>query len=153
MKKLNHMKNIFLLLILSILSVISCKKQEEKKDGPKPYPVISVETRNVKGYDVYPAAIKGVVNNDVRAKIQGYITRVLVDEGQYVTAGQPLFRLETNMLSENADAAKSGITAAQANVSAARAAVNAAQVEVNKLKPLVEKNIISNVQLQTALSN
>ena len=31
------------------------------------------------------------------------------------------------------------------------AAVNAAQVEVNKLKPLVEKNIISNVQLQTAL--
>ncbi len=66
----------------------------------------------------YPAAIKGVVNNDVRAKIQGYITQVLVDEGQYVTAGQPLFRLETNMLSENADAAKSGITAAQANVSA-----------------------------------
>jgi membrane fusion protein (multidrug efflux system) len=57
------------------------------------------------------------------------------------------------MLSENADAAKSGITAAQANVSAARAAVNAAQVEVNKLKPLVEKNIISNVQLQTALAN
>ena len=153
MKKLNHMKNIFLLLILSLLSVISCKKQEEKKDGPKPYPVISVETRNVKGYDVYPAAIKGVVNNDVRAKIQGYITQVLVDEGQYVTAGQPLFRLETNMLSENADAAKSGITAAQANVSAARAAVNAAQVEVNKLKPLVEKNIISNVQLQTALAN
>lgn len=153
MKKLNHMKNIFLLLILSLLSVISCKKQEEKKDGPKPYPVISVETRNVIGYDVYPAAIKGVVNNDVRAKIQGYITQVLVDEGQYVTAGQPLFRLETNMLSENADAAKSGITAAQANVSAARAAVNAAQVEVNKLKPLVEKNIISNVQLQTALAN
>ena len=57
------------------------------------------------------------------------------------------------MLSENADAAKSGITAAKANVSAARAAVNAAQVEVNKLKPLVEKNIISNVQLQTALAN
>ena len=153
MKKLNHMKNIFLILILLLLSVISCKKQEEKKDGPKPYPVISVETRNVTGYDVYPAAIKGVVNNDVRAKIQGYITQVLVDEGQYVTAGQPLFRLETNMLSENADAAKSGITAAQANVSAARAAVNAAQVEVNKLKPLVEKNIISNVQLQTALAN
>ena len=70
-----------------------------------------------------------MVNNDVRAKIQGYITQVLVDEGQYVTAGQPLFRLETNILSENADAAKSGITAAQANVSAARAAVNAAQVK------------------------
>ena len=89
----------------------------------------------------------------MRAKIQGYITQVLVDEGQYVTAGQPLFRLETNMLTENADAAKSGISAAQANVQASKAAVNAAQVEVNKLKPLVEKNIISNVQLQTAIAN
>lgn len=147
------MKNKLLMLAFASLSVLSCKKEEEKKDGPKPYPVVAVETKNVTGYDEYPASIKGVVNNDVRAKIQGYITQVLVDEGQYVTAGQPLFRLETNMLTENADAAKSGISAAQANVQAAKAAVNAAQVEVNKLKPLVEKNIISNVQLQTAIAN
>ena len=146
------MKKTYLLLVLPALLAISCKK-EDKKDGPKSYPVISVETRNVTGYDTYPASIKGIVNNDVRAKIQGYITQVLVDEGQYVTQGQPLFRLETNMLNENADAAKSGISAAQANVLAAKAAVNAAQVEVNKLKPLVEKNIISNIQLQSAQAN
>ena len=147
------MRNTIFIFALAALALQSCKKEEEKKDGPKPYPVVSVETKNVTGYDEYPASIKGVVNNDVRTKIQGYITQVLVDEGQYVTAGQPLFRLETNMLTENADAAKSGISAAQANVQAAKAAVNAAQVEVNKLKPLVEKNIISNVQLQTAVAN
>ena len=147
------MRNTIFIFALAALALQSCKKEEEKKDGPKPYPVVSVETKNVTGYDEYPASIKGVVNNDVRAKIQGYITQVLVDEGQYVTAGQPLFRLETNMLTENADAAKSGISAAQANVQASKAAVNAAQVEVNKLKPLVEKNIISNVQLQTAVAN
>lgn len=147
------MKNTILMFGFFSFALLSCKKEDEKKDGPKPYPVVSVETRNVTGYDEYPASIRGIVNNDVRAKIQGYITQVLVDEGQYVTAGQPLFRLETNMLNENADAAKSGISAAQANVQAAKAAVNAAQVEVNKLKPLVEKNIISNVQLQTALAN
>ena len=147
------MNNKLLMLAFASFFVLSCKKEEEKKDGPKPYPVVSVETNNVTGYDEYPASIKGVVNNDVRAKIQGYITQVLVDEGQYVTAGQPLFRLETNMLTENAYAAKSGISAAQANVQASKAAVNAAQVEVNKLKPLVEKNIISNIQLQTAIAN
>ena len=146
------MNNKLLMLAFASFFVLSCKKEEEKKDGPKPYPVVSVETKNVTGYDEYPASIKGVVNNDVRAKIQGYITQVLVDEGQYVTAGQPLFRLETNMLTENADAAKSGISAAQANVQASKAAVNAAQVEVNKLKPLVEKNIISNIQLQTGIA-
>jgi membrane fusion protein (multidrug efflux system) len=69
-----------------------------------------VESKNIVGYQTFPATIQGRVNNDVRAKIQGYITQVLVDEGQYVTKGQPLFRLETNILNENAAASKAGIS-------------------------------------------
>ncbi|WP_299177075.1 efflux RND transporter periplasmic adaptor subunit [uncultured Chryseobacterium sp.] len=144
------MTNKLLILSIAALSLTACKKEAPKQDGPKPYPVISVETKDIVGYQTFPATIQGRVNNDVRAKIQGYITQVLVDEGQYVTKGQPLFRLETNILNESASAAKAGIGAAQSNIAAAQAAVNAAQVEVNKLKPLVAKNIISNVQLQTA---
>ena len=152
------MKNKLIIISLSLLSVLSCKKTEEKKpEGPKEVPVVEVQERNVTGYQSFPASIQGRVNNDVRAKIQGYITQVLVDEGQYVTKGQPLFRLETNTLNQSADAARAGIGAAQsgvaaakANVSAAQAAVNASQVEVNKLIPLVQKNIISSVQLETA---
>jgi len=143
------------LVILSIaaLSLTACKKEAPKQDGAKPYPVVNVEVKNIVGYQTFPATIQGRVNNDVRAKIQGYITQVLVDEGQYVTKGQPLFRLETNILSENAAASKAGISAAESNIAAAQASVSAAQVEVNKLKPLVQKNIISNVQLQTAQAN
>lgn len=144
------------------LSLFSCKKEggPQQNDGPKPYQVVSAEEKDLVGFQSFPASIRGIVNNDVRAKIQGYITQVLVDEGQYVTKGQPLFRLETNALSETADAAKSGVSAAQASASAARAnvlaaqsAVTAAQVEVDKLKPLVQRNIVSNVQLQTANAN
>ena len=80
------------------------------------------------GYKTYPTTIEGIVNSDVRAKISGYIQKVLVDEGQKVKKGQPLFRLETQSLSQDAEAAK--------------AAVNVAQVEVDKLVPLVEKGII-----------
>ena len=155
------MKNKLIIVSLALLSVISCKKKEEKKqEGPKEVPVVEVQQRNVTGYQSFPASIQGRVNNDVRAKIQGYITQVLVDEGQYVTKGQPLFRLETNTLNQSADAARAGIGAAQsgvaaakANVSAAQAGVNASQVEVNKLIPLVQKNIISSVQLETAKAN
>ena len=155
------MKNKLIIVSLALLSVISCKKKEEKRqEGPKEVPVVEVQQRNVTGYQSFPASIQGRVNNDVRAKIQGYITQVLVDEGQYVTKGQPLFRLETNTLNQSADAARAGIGAAQsgvaaakANVSAAQAAVNASQVEVNKLIPLVQKNIISAVQLETAKAN
>src|SRR5690606_17454269 len=97
--------------------------------------------------------IEGKINNAVRAKISGYIKEVYVDEGQFVSRGQALFRLETNVQSQDANAAQAGINAAKSAVSAAQAAVNAAQVEVDKLKPLVEKNIISQVQLETANAN
>lgn len=155
------MKNKIILLSFSALSVLSCKKGDQKPpQGPKVVSTVVVENRNVVGYSTFPASIEGRVNNDVRAKMQGYITQVLVDEGQYVSKGQALFRLETNSLSQSANAAKAGVGAAKsnvaasdANVKAAQSAVNAAQVEVNKLKPLVEKNIISNVQLQTAEAN
>lgn len=143
--------------IIIATTAISCGKKEDANAAmanvAKPYPVVKVETKNITGYTEYAADIQGKVNNAVRAKIQGYITQVLVDEGQFVKAGQPLFRLETNILNENADAARSGISSAKANVQAAKAAVQAAQVEVDKLKPLVAKNIISNVQLQTAQAN
>lgn len=99
-------------------------------------PVITVPTKTVTAYSTYPTSIEGIVNSEVRAKIAGYITDVLVDEGQKVKKGQTLFKLETQSLNQDADAAKAN--------------VNAAQVEVDKLKPLVEKDIISNVQLETA---
>ncbi len=155
------MRNKLILLTLSLLSVAACTKKEESRgQGPKPVSTVAVQTRNITGYSTYPASIEGRVNNEVRAKMQGYITQVLVDEGQFVTKGQPLFRLETNSLNQSANAAKAGVGAARSNVAAsdatikaAQSAVNAAQVEVNKLRPLVEKNIISNVQLQTAQAN
>ena len=137
------MKNIIKLLFVSsgLLFLTSCGEDKgqdaaQAAQQPKPYPVYEVPTKTVTGFTTYPASIEGIVNSDVRAKVSGYITKVLVDEGEKVKAGQILFKLETQSLSQDADAAKAN--------------VNAAQVEVDKLKPLVEKNIISAVQLESA---
>jgi len=131
---------------LSAMLLASCGGTEPPKEEAQPYPVVEVENRDVQAYQTYPTSIQGINNNDVRAKIQGYISQVLVDEGQRVSKGQVMFRLETNSLSQNASAAQSG-------VAAARARVDAAKVEVNRLKPLVEENIVSNVLLETARVN
>ncbi|WP_026836758.1 efflux RND transporter periplasmic adaptor subunit [Gillisia sp. JM1] len=136
------MKNIIKSLIVSIglISLASCGEGKDQNAAqaaqPKPYPVYEVPTKTVTGFTTYPASIEGIVNSEIRAKVSGYITKVLVDEGEQVKAGQILFKLETQSLSQDAAAAKAN--------------VNAAQVEVDKLKPLVEKNIISSVQLETA---
>jgi len=122
------------------LFVASCgndnKSQMQRTPQAMPFPVISVPSDTVTAYTTYPTSLQGIVDSEVRAKTAGYVTEVLVDEGQKVKKGQVLFKLETQSLSQDANAAKAN--------------VNAAQVEVDKLKPLVEKNIISNVQLETA---
>lgn len=143
-----------ILSLLTLTLLTSCGKEQPQQAPPPPtIPVIEVGTKTVTGYQSFPVNIEGKVNNDVRAKISGYITQVYVDEGQVVSKGQPLFRLETNVQAQDANAAKSGMGAAQANINAAQASVNAAQVEVDKLIPLVDKKIISNVQLETAKAN
>ncbi|MBZ9730257.1 efflux RND transporter periplasmic adaptor subunit [Salegentibacter sp. JZCK2] len=135
-------KIIYLSLFISTAIFTSCadskggQAQENQAKGPQPFPVIEVPTRTVTGYTSYPTSIEGVVNSEVRAKVPGYITDVLIDAGAKVKKGQLLFKLETESLSGDAAAAKAN--------------VNAAKVEVEKLKPLVEKDIISPVQLETA---
>ncbi|MFS0491434.1 efflux RND transporter periplasmic adaptor subunit [Leadbetterella byssophila] len=146
------MKKVILLSALSALYSCNSNKPQQAP-GVAEFPVVKVAQRNVTGYTEFPVTIKGINNNDVRAKIQGYIKKVFVDEGQLVNVGTPLFQLETNILTQNADAAKSALTASEANIEASQAAVKAAEVEVQKLEPLVAKNIIGAAQLETAKAN
>lgn len=132
------MKRITFPILMTAAVLISCqdKQQAPPRVQRATLPVVEVPVRTVTGFSNYPVSIEGTVSSAVRAKVAGYITAVLVDEGQRVSRGQVLFRLETQALSQDAGAAKAN--------------VNAAQVEVNKLRPLVEKGIISPVQLETA---
>ncbi|MGJ8591677.1 MAG: efflux RND transporter periplasmic adaptor subunit [Aquaticitalea sp.] len=136
-------KHLPFILSFGLLAFIySCgdKQQTETPQGPPPsFPVTQLQQKTVTGFTSYPTTLEGIVNSDVRAKTSGYIQKVLVDEGQKVRKGQVLFQLETQSLSQDAGAAK--------------ARINVAQVEVDKLVPLVDKNIISNVQLETAKAN
>lgn len=133
------MKKSIPILVFAVLASCGDSKTDQNMAASHPtlpYPVTEIQTRTVTANTNYPTNIEGIINSEVRAKISGYITDVLIDEGQKVHKGQTLFKLETQSLSQDA-------AAAQANV-------NAAQVEVDKLLPLVEKNIISPVQLETA---
>ncbi|WP_338377537.1 efflux RND transporter periplasmic adaptor subunit [uncultured Flavobacterium sp.] len=137
MKKNIHIISSFLLT----LSLLSCNnKQEEKKViAPMPYKVVQVSNTNTTLLAEYPTKLEGITDIDIRAKVDGYIEKIYVDEGQEVKKGQILFKLETQTANQDAAAAK--------------ARVDAAQVEVNRLKPLVDRKIISDVQLETAKAN
>lgn len=134
MKKLVFTGAIAALLILS-----GCGNKQEQapqQQGPVPFPVQTVTLQDATIYEEYTANLEGQQNVEIRPKVNGFIQKIYVDEGQQVKKGQLLFKLETQTLSQDAAAAKAN--------------VDAAQVETDRLKPLVDRKIISSVQLETA---
>lgn len=97
---------------------------------------MELKKQDITVYNTYATTLQGKQNVEIWPKVSGFVQNIYVEEGQKVKKGQLLFKLETQTLTQDANAAKS--------------AVNVAQVEVDKLVPLVEKGIISNVQLETA---
>ncbi|GEC70575.1 membrane fusion protein, multidrug efflux system [Flavobacterium flevense] len=128
------------LTIISLVVLAACgKKEQQTAPVILPYKVTAVTESNTTLLSEYPATLEGITDIDIRAKVDGYIEKIYIQEGQEVKKGQLLFKLETQTANQEAAAAK--------------AKVAAAQVEVNRLKPLVERNIISDVQLETAKAN
>lgn len=137
------MKKQYIIVSTILLSVVffSCNNKEEAKQAPAamPYKVIEITKSNTTLLAEYPATLEGITDIDIRPKVDGYIEKIYVDEGQEVKKGQLLFKLETQTATQDAAAAK--------------AKVDASQVEVNRLIPLVDRKIISDVQLETAKAN
>ncbi|MDB5111973.1 MAG: efflux transporter periplasmic adaptor subunit, partial [Mucilaginibacter sp.] len=94
-------------------------------------------------YQEYPASIEGAVNVEIRPQVSGALDKVFVDEGAYVSAGQPLFKI--NELPYRAQ-----LNNALASQHAAEGAIANAQLEVDKLTPLVENKVVSDYQLRSA---
>ncbi len=132
------------------IALASCGGKDEKAaqaaaaaSEPQPYPVFEVSVQNTTLDSDYPATIEGIQNVDIRPKVDGFIERAYVDEGAVVKKGQLLFTI-------NAPQYHQLVRTANAAISSAEADVNAAQLQVSKTKPLVEKDIISKYELESA---
>ncbi len=137
---MNNSTSLFLMMFAGLF-LWSCQNepQNQRQMQTPSLPVVKLQQKDVTTYKSYPTTLEGEISSDIRAKVAGYVTDVLVEEGQEVQQNQILFKLETRSLSQDA--------------SSAQARLNAARIEVNKLKPLVEKDIVSEVQLETAKAN
>ncbi|MEG2882342.1 MAG: efflux RND transporter periplasmic adaptor subunit, partial [Christensenella sp.] len=84
------MKNISFSLLAIMLVFASCKKKEEQAppQGPAPFPVKTVTIQNTTVYQDYTANLEGQQNVEIRPKVNGFIQKIYVDEGQVVKKGQ-----------------------------------------------------------------
>jgi membrane fusion protein (multidrug efflux system) len=136
------MKN--LLLALAVFIYGCAPKQEAPATPPPPtLPVVEIVSGLATTYQEYPASIEGKVNVEIRPQVAGYLDKVFVDEGAYVKAGQPLFKINDQPFREQLNNAK-------ASLGAANAALINTQLEIDKYTPLVANKVISDYQLKSA---
>lgn len=139
-KRANH-----LLAALSLVLLASCSSEEAPvpAGGIKPYQVLDIEQQNTTIETTYPAVLEGIENVDIHPKIDGFVEKIAVDEGEFVKKGQLLFTISAPQYEQLVRTARAAVKSAEAGVSVAR-------LQVQKTKSLVEKNIVNKYELQEA---
>lgn len=124
------MKKIVMLAgLFTMLCQMGCKPQKEEKEEVGKYIATSPLKVDTVFNKQYVSQIKSIRNIEIRAQEKGFLQNIYVDEGQFVKAGQLLFKIMPKVL--------------EAEVMKAQAEVNAAEIELQNAKTLVEKNVIS----------
>lgn len=137
--------------IISLVSIVlyACSSSSANDPGyqqpPQELPVVAINALPATTYQEFTASLEGSKDIEIRPQVNGYIEKIYVDEGARVKKGQPLFLINDRPYREALNNATASLNAAKANLATA-------EINVSKLKPLVESNIISEVQYKTAQS-
>lgn len=144
------LKNGFKALIISgfvvIIGLASCKSKKAEAselNSQNEFQVIQVIQKDITTNLEYVADIQAVKNVELRARVEGYLDQILVDEGNAVRKGQVLFKI-------NDEEYKAALNKAKANLKVAQAEVNSAQIELDRVKLLVDKNVVAKTELDLA---
>ncbi len=139
--------NVLILGVASVGLLTSCSGSDSSQMQQQA-PAITVMTvePSTSHLDLsYPAVIKGKTDIEIRPQATGFISKVCVDEGDYVRKGQTLFILDQVQYQAAVDQAK-------ASVASAQVAVDNAQIQADNQKRLYDKNIISESQYITTVN-
>ncbi|WP_300672715.1 efflux RND transporter periplasmic adaptor subunit [Soonwooa sp.] len=113
----------------AVLLLASCNKKEEEKEDSSVYPITSPIKMDTVVTKEFVAQIRSEKNIEIRAQEKGFLEKVYVDEGQYVHAGQVLFRIMPQLY--------------EADVMKAKAEVAQAQIELQNSSTLANNNVVS----------
>lgn len=135
-----YAKSVAVCGLLFGLTLASCGNNGQQQAATAPdIAVTTLKKANVHLETVYPTIIKGKKDVEIRPQVTAFITRVCVDEGQQVAAGQTLFILDQVQY-------EAAVRQAEAAVAVAQESVNSASFTAQNKQKLFDKNIISDYE-------
>ena len=130
------------LVVVTVLLVILLR--------PRPaavvLPVVAVEpvtTEDVNIYGDYVGRIRAQQFVEIRARVEGYLEKMLFAEGTYIREGQTLFVIDPRVYRARVDKAK-------AQLNKARAQALKAKRDLDRIRPLFEQSAASQLELDNA---
>lgn len=119
----------WMISLCTLIYCTSCTPKKAATEEAVKYTVTSPLKVDTSFLKEYVAQIKSVRNIEIRAQEKGFLQNIYVDEGQFVKAGQLLFKIMPKIY--------------EAELMKAQAEASAAAIELQNAKTLVEKNIVS----------
>lgn len=124
------MKRIAIFAGLAVLiGHTGCTAKSAEKEEVAKYTATSPIRIDTSFTKEYVSQIRSVRNIEIRAQEKGFLQNIYVDEGQFVKAGQLLFRIMPKLY--------------EAELLKAQAEGKAAEIELQNAKTLADKNIVS----------
>ncbi|MBV8250981.1 MAG: efflux RND transporter periplasmic adaptor subunit [Chitinophaga sp.] len=128
---------------LIVLFMAGCATKAEKKEDLKSLPVARIIAKDTILHRAYVADIQAVQNVEIRARVNGFLDKIYVDEGQEVKKGQLLFGI-------NDAEYRAELSKAKAVLSSLTAESKSAALELERVKLLTEKKVIAASELEVA---
>ena len=135
-------KRIVYALLLSSFVLVSCQEKKQEKEA-QVYKTMKVERSSQTVKTQYSATMKGKEIVEIRPQVSGLITKILTAEGQKVHKGQALFIIDQVPY-------QAALNTAEASLKSAKAAEATAQLNYDSKKQLLDQQVISDFELQTA---
>ena len=113
------------------------------------WPVVEVEpvqTDDIELYGEYVGRIRAQQFVEIRARVEGFLEKMMFEEGTYVRKGQSLFIIDPKLYRAHANKAR-----AQLNKDKAMALK--AERDLQRIRPLYEQNAASQLDLDNAIAS
>lgn len=143
MKK-NHLLSLVLISVFSLLaSSCSNKGTEADQKTILKIPVINTIQQDVPVYSEFVGQTYGTKDIPIRARVDGFLQGIYFREGEKVTKGQLLYKIEPQSLSADLAAAQSKVAEAETNLIKAKN-------DLDRVKPLAKINAVSKSDLDNS---
>lgn len=143
----NVKRSVLLFAVLVMTS--ACKNPDKETEQPTPSveaEILTLQPTDAVIDQTFPASLQGKDNVQLRPQISGYIDKIFVDEGAFVRAGQPLFRINASVYREHQNTALASLAMAKSQLASAK-------LELDKYKVLTDNKVVADFQFKKAKTN